>query len=112
MYVSLTNSYGMSAYGGFRQGDVFFGSAYGSNDYAIDISTGQLRSVSAWSYIQNVGGSYYSNVTIRNRVGAHEVVAGSALRSANQVLTYWAGLEYNPLYSSGPLMPDGTSGDT
>lgn len=117
MYVSLTNSYGMSVtsttFGTtFRQGDIFFGSAYGDNTYALDITARTVRSVDAWSYIQNQSGSYYPDTIIRNRVGAHEVAFGATLGTSGQVLTEWAGLEYDPNYSSGPLDPDVTNGDT
>ena len=111
MYVALTNSYGMSVTSSswgttFRQGDIFFGFGGEINTFAIDVSTGNLVSVNSWAYIQNLDGSYYSNTTIRNRVGAFEAVDFSVLGSANQAETFWPGLE------TDPLLPDATNGDT
>jgi hypothetical protein len=62
--------------------------------------------VTYWNYIPNVDGSYYDDITIRNRVGAYEVDEGTILGSANQTLTFWDGFESNP------LIPDPTGGDT
>jgi len=111
LYVALTNSFGMSATSSswgstFFQGDIFFGFGGEMNTFAIDVSTGNLVSVDAWSYIQDLDGSYYDNVTIRERIGAFEAVMSPELGSANQVLTFWDGLETNP------LLPDATGGDT
>lgn len=111
LYVALTNSFGMSVtsinWGStFYQGDVFFGFGGEMNTFAIDVSTGDLVSVSSWTYIQDVDGSFYDNVAIRERIGAYEAVMSPTLGSANQVLTFWDGLE------TDPLLPDGTGGDT
>jgi hypothetical protein len=111
VYVALTNSFGMSvtstSWGStFDQGDIFFGFGGEKNTFAIDVSTGNLVAVDTWTYIQDKPGSYYSNTTIRNRVGAFSAVMSPTLGSANQVLTLWQG------YESNPLIPDETSGDT
>jgi len=111
MYVALTNSYGMSSTSSswgttFRQGDIFFGFGGQQNTYAIDVSSGNLQSVTSWNYIQNQPGSYYKHIPVRWRVGAFEVSAGTILGSANQTMTFWDGLETNP------LAPDATGGDT
>jgi len=111
MYVALTNSFGMAAtssvYSGtYRQGDIFFGYGGVPNMFAIDVSTGNLRAVDSWRYIQNTEGSYYSHIPTRMRIGAFEVLTGNTLGSANQNLTFWEGLE------STPLLPDKTGGDT
>jgi len=111
MYVALTNSFGMSitsvSYGAtYYQGDIFFGFGGEINTFAIDVSTGNLVAVQAWDYIQNLDGSYYDDLTIRERIGAYEAVSSPTLGSANQVLTFWDGLE------ADPLIPDATGGDT
>jgi hypothetical protein len=111
MYVALTNSFGMSVTSStwgstYYQGDIFFGIGGEINTFAIDVSTGDLVDVEAWTYIQDLDGSYYDNIAIRNRVGAYEAVMSPTLGSANQVLTLWQGLE------SDPLLPDATNGDT
>ncbi len=111
MYVALANSFGMSAYSetydaSFRQGDIFFGYGGARNTFAIDVSTGNLRAVDSWRYIQNMEGSYYFHAPTRLRVGAHEVLIGDVLGTANQNLSFWEGLE------SDPLSPDHTNGDT
>jgi len=111
MYVAMTNSFGYtvtsSSWGNtFRQGDLFFGFGGEKNTFAIDVSTGNLVSVNAYSYIQNIDGSYYDNATIRERVGAFEAVIFDEIGSANQAATFWEGLE------ADPLLPDATDGDT
>jgi hypothetical protein len=90
----------------FEQGDIFFGWGMDPNAFALDVSTGELVDVTFWDHIPNVDGSYYDNITIRNRVGAFQVSEGTALGSANQALTLWEGLETNP------MTPDPTNGDT
>lgn len=102
LHVALTKSFGLSAYSTgwgqtFNQGDIFFGFGGNNNAYAIDVSTGNLVSVSQWNYIDNKPGSYYGYSSIRNRIGAFEVAAGSTLGSANQVMNFWSNLETNPL---------------
>lgn len=111
MYVALTNSFGMTAYTStydatFRQGDIFFGYGGAKNSFAIDVSTGNLRMVDTWRYIQYGEGSYYYHIPIRMRVGAHEVLTGDILGTANQNLNLWEGME------TDPLLPDKTGGDT
>jgi hypothetical protein len=111
MYLALTNSFGMSAFSteygiSVRQGDIFFGYGGARNTFAIDVSTGNLRAVDTWRYIQNVQGSYYSHIPTRLRIGAFEVITGTTLGSANQNLTFWEALE------TDPLTPDHTGGDT
>lgn len=111
MYVAFANSFGMnvksSSWGStFYQGDIFFGYGGAHNSYALDVSTGNLVSVDQWNYIENKPGSYYANTTIRNRVGAFSVVIGDILGSANQSLTFWEGLE------TDPMVPDASGGDT
>jgi hypothetical protein len=102
LYVGLTKSFGMSAYSSswgtsFNQGDIFFGSIANKNAYAIDVSSGNLVSVSSWDYINNKPGSYYGVSSIRNRIGAFEMRTGSVLGGTNQMMTFWQGLETNPL---------------
>lgn len=102
LYVGLANSFGYSAYSSswgtsFNMGDIFFGTNANKNAFAIDISSGNLYSVSTWNYINNKSGSYYSNTTIRNRIGAFEMATGSVLGGANQTVTFWDDLETNPL---------------
>jgi len=111
MYVAMTNSFGMNAYSStfdatFRQGDIFFGFGGNPNMFAIDVSTGNLRAVETWRYIQNIDGSYYYHAPTRLRIGAHEVLTGATLGSANQSMNFWEGLE------NDPLLPDNTNGDT
>lgn len=119
MYVAMTNSFGMDvvspAWGTtFRQGDVFFGFGGEKNTFAIDVSTGNLVEVGAWDYIQDIGGSYYDDEYLRERVGAFEVTQGLDLGTASQTMTFWENLEYDPFYApDGPLTPpEGVSGDT
>ena len=111
LYVALTNSFGMSVTSStwgstFYQGDVFFGFGGNNDAFAIDVSSGNLLSVNVASYIQNLDGSYYNNVAIRERVGSFQAVMSPTLGTANQVLTFWDGLE------TDPLLPDATGGDT
>ncbi len=111
MYLALTNSFGMAATSSsfgtvLRQGDIFFGYGGAKNTFAIDVSTGDLRLVDTWSYIEDIDGSYYDHIPTRLRIGAFEVLTGDALGSANQNLTFWEGLE------ASPLLPDKTGGDT
>lgn len=111
MYLALTNSYGMTATSSswrtsFNQGDIFLGYGDARDTYAIDVSSGDLVSVGSWRLIDDVAGSCYDDVAIRNRVGAFEVTQGTTLGTANQTLTFWEGLE------TDPLLPDGTGGDT
>lgn len=102
MYIGLTKSFAFSVYSSswgtsFNQGDIFFGTSANKNAFAIDVSTGNLVSVSEWNYIDNKPGSYYGNSAIRNRIGAFEVKTGSYLGGTNQVATFWPGLETDPL---------------
>jgi hypothetical protein len=110
MYLALTNSFGMAATSEtgvtVRQGDIFFGYGGVPNMYAIDVSTGDLRAVETWSYIQDIQESYYSHIPTRMRIGAFEVLTGNTLGTANQNLTFWEGLE------TTPLLPDKTGGNT
>ena len=111
MYLALTNSFGMSATSSstgatFYQGDIFFGYGGARNTYAIDVSTGEMVSVNSWQYIAQDPGSYYEHIPIRLRVGAFKATDKSSIGSANQVLTFWKGLETNP------MLPDDTEGDT
>jgi len=111
MYLALTNSFGMSATSSstgatFNQGDIFFGYGGAQNTFAIDVSTGDVVSVNSWQYISQDPGSYYEHIPIRLRVGAFEVTDGNSIGSANQILTFWDGLETNP------MLPDDTEGDT
>ena len=112
LYVALTNSFGSvvhsSSWGtSFNQGDIFFGfTGYTDNVYALNVSTGNIDLVEAWEYIDNAAGSYYDDVTIRNRVGAFEVTQGIAQGSSDQMLTFYPG------YETDPLIPDATGGDT
>ena len=111
LYVAITNSFGTSvtssAWGStFDQGDIFFGSAGNKNVMAIDISSGNLVHVNSWGFIDNVPGSYYSNSTIRNRVGAFKVLDGTTLGDASQMMTFYENLE------TDPLTPDPTNGNT
>jgi len=106
LYVALTNSFGLSAtstaWGStFNMGDLFFGSAGNKSAFAIDVSTGKLMQVTSWNFINNKPGSYYGNTTIRNRVGAFEVNAGTVLGDANQKMTLWNNLEPNPMQGNG-----------
>jgi len=103
MYVSLANSFGNNVtsteWGStFLQGDIFMGfGSYTDNAYAINFQTGNFSRVTTTSSIQNIAGSYYSNSTIRNRVGAFQMATGTNLGSANKYQTLWRGLETNYL---------------
>lgn len=99
VYVSLTNSFGYSKEG-FRLGDLFIGVNGGNKyQYAVDLTAGGgnngLYSVSSWNYIQQDPHSYYSNSTIRNAAGAHEMNQGSLLGSVNSMMTFAPSLETN-----------------
>jgi PEP-CTERM motif len=102
--IAITNSFGYSAwnpYGtAFRLGDIFFDVDGQKNKFALNTtasgSSGFFK-VSSWNYIQNTRGSWYSNLAVRNKVGAHEIRSGSKLGNVNSVTKYWAGLEQNPL---------------
>lgn len=102
LYVGLANSFGFSVYStgwntSFNMGDIFFGTSDNKNAFAIDISSGNLYSVSTWKYIDNKPGSYYGNSAIRNRIGAFEMTTGTLLGNANQIVSFWDELETNPL---------------
>jgi hypothetical protein len=118
LYLALTNSFGLEAASNewettFAQGDIFFGYGGEQNTYAIDVASGDFMSVDLYDYIEDKDGSYYSIPEIRTRIGAYNVVWGTSLGTANQKLSMFSGLEYNPLYApEGPLTPDETGGDT
>jgi len=100
LYVSLTNSFGKSVYSTgwdrwYEMGDIFFG--MGDNSYAIDVQTGRLVEVGAWTGILNEPGTYYNYTSIRDRVGAWQVTQGLDLGDANEVTTFWPGLEDDPM---------------
>lgn len=102
MYVALTNSFGLtvtsSSWGStYEQGDIFFGTSDNTSALAINVSNGELYGVSQWSYIDDVAGSYYDDVAIRERIGAYKILSGSSLGTANQQHTFWENLETNPL---------------
>jgi hypothetical protein len=99
VYVSLTNSFGYSQEG-FRLGDLFIGVDGGNKyQYAVDLTAGGnntgLYQVNSWNYIQQDPHSYYSNSTIRNAAGAHEMAQGNLLGSVNSMMTFAPDLETN-----------------
>ncbi len=113
LYLSLTSSFGASVYSSlyqetYYQGDIFFGFCGNDEQYAIEVETGRVVKVGDADAIQNVDGSYYGNSAIRNRIGAFDVTQiEQDLGSANQSMTFWDGLETDPLGT-----PDPTGGDT
>jgi hypothetical protein len=105
VYVAMANSFGYNAYStswkqNFRQGDLFIGVDGGSAQYAIDIQNatsgtfGFYQVNNSWNYIQQDPGSYYSNLSIRNQVGAFEIGANAArIGDVQSYCTYAQGLE-------------------
>ncbi len=99
IYLAMANSFGYLAHSttfnqNYRLGDIFVGKNGGNPyQYAIDVrssitnyslqkvnesgSTGFYNTNGSWSYIQNVNGSYYKDLTVRNAAGAHEIGSGS-----------------------------------
>jgi hypothetical protein len=99
IYLAMSNSFGYVAHSNsfnqnYRLGDIFIGKN-GGNPYqfAIDVkssianyaaqkvnengTTGFYNTNGSWTNIQNVNGSYYKNLTVRNAAGAHEKGAGA-----------------------------------
>lgn len=105
LFMSMTSSFSDSVYSTgwrtwYRQGDIFINVDGGDWDYAIDVSTNEFVRVGSWNYITDKTGSYYSDVTIRNAVGAFEVATGTSLTAAAYVDNYYTSLETNPLAPS------------
>jgi len=81
LYGALTNSFGAGAYSPswqqtYATGHLFFGLNGAYDQFAINLADGKLYKVNAWENIQNIPGSYYSNATIRNKVGAFRMTSG------------------------------------
>jgi hypothetical protein len=107
VYVAMANSFGYKAHStgwnqDFRQGDLFIGVDGGANQFAVDIhdpATGGIgfyQVNNSWDYIQQNPGSYYSNTSIRNQVGAFEIGSGaSKIGDVQSYCTYAQGLETN-----------------
>lgn len=99
IYIAMTNSFGFLAHSNsynqnYRLGDIFIGKDGGnSNRFAIDVRssitnyaaqkvnesglTGFYRTNGSYTGIQNVNGSYYKNLAVRNAAGAHEKGSGA-----------------------------------
>lgn len=111
--VAVTSSFGNSVYSptwgrSYRAGDFFIDiSNDGSYDFAVDRVSGHLYSgtgVNNWLSITNTPGTYYSNVAIRNAVGAYRINFGAGVvdhGSVAMTLTQHLGLEAAPLSGSG-----------
>ena len=101
LYLGLTSSFGESAWsdacGEFLSGDIFFGFDGDKYSYGIDIETKDLYSVETWSYVPDRPGSWGSNLSIRDQVGAFQIEQGEMLGSTQWMLTFEEGLEQNPL---------------
>jgi len=113
VYISFTNSFGYDAIGGFRQGDLFIGTLANRYEYAIDLTgsgpfnTGfySVGDSSAWNFIQNLPGSYYSQTAIRYASGAHEINGNASLVGTN----VWTNLQFADFGEVGYLTPGSDS---
>lgn len=104
VFITLTSSFGtgvVSSYWGqtFYTGDLFFGFDGSNDQFAIDMSTGNLWSVSSWNYITDKPGSYYNNLAIRLGVGAYSVAGGTDLGAVDNMMTLYQQYEQNPMYA-------------
>lgn len=101
IYVTLTNSYGFSAWSDdysdwMDGGDIFFGFDGNYFDYALTM-TGLVVQVDTYSQITNKPGTYYNNVSIRNYIDAFQATGGTILGSLSGFVTYYPGYEPNPM---------------
>lgn len=103
--LSLTNSFGYSAYSAdwgqyYNLGDIFFGFDGNMYQYAVDVSTGHLWEVDTWVGIPKKPGTYFGT-SIATEVGAWQIATGRDLGAITSSMTYWAGLETDPLSGDG-----------
>ncbi len=106
VYISLTNSFGLSAYSttwnqNMGLGDIFFGFNGNKYEYAIDISSNRLFKVNSYNGISNKPGTYYGT-SIAPQVGAWEIGTGDDLGLVDEYsFKYWPELEENPMQGIG-----------
>lgn len=111
--VAVASSFGNSVWSptwgrSYRAGDFFIDIGNdGAYDFAVDRVSGRLYSgagVTNWSTITNTPGTYYSNVAIRNAVGAYRINFSAGVVDHGAVtmqLTQHLSLEAAPLSGSG-----------
>jgi hypothetical protein len=112
LYGALANSFGASVYSTdwnqtYETGHLFFGFNGAYDQYCIDLGTGNLYAVGGWSPILNLPGTYYNNLTIRNKVGAYRMTQGSLIGSLSDfMMTHLT--NYEGIIDGGqPLSPFG-----
>lgn len=101
MYVTLTNTSGLSAYSNhygdsFGLGDIFFGFNGSYFQYAI-LAGGALAQVSDYDQITDKPGTYYNNAGIRNFIDGYRATDGIILTQGDAMYTFEEDFEANPL---------------
>jgi hypothetical protein len=104
-HLAITNSFGQTAYSPswnqyYDLGDIFFGFNGEKYQYAIDVSTGKLMKVDSYVGVPNKPGTYYGT-SVAAQAGAWRIGSGTELGSVDDTLSFWAGLESDPMSGSG-----------